>query len=71
MITRGRSKQKKAIELDMSQGWEWHIAYIVVYIDRVNTVVVQKTSQHFLSKKFSKEKKKKKKGARLYDIRVL
>ena len=43
----------------MCQGWECHIAYIVVYIDRVNTVVVQKTSQHFLSKKFSKGKKKK------------
>ena len=45
----------------MCQGWEWHIAYIAVYIDRVNAVVVRKTSQHFLSKSFVRNKKKQKK----------
>ena len=61
----------------MCQGWEWHIAYIAVYIDRVNTVVVRKTSQHFLSKSFvrnkksikrkKRKKKNEKQGARLYE----
>ena len=36
----------------MCQGWERHIAYIGVYIARVNTVVVWTTGQHFQIKKF-------------------
>ena len=34
--------------------------YTYIYIDRVSTVVVRKTSQHFLSNSFVRNKKQKK-----------